>query len=530
MGICDSAQNQSHLHNNNNNSTSTSQKKEQLNTEPQINPANASSINESIQIVNRLSEKSKFADINKYITITDVFLGKGATGIVREGTNLKGEKFAVKTVWKADVDQNECFKREIDITLELNNENVIHCEEIYEDNSAIHFVLELISGGDLFDHIIHSSNRKLSENEAIDLLQQILSALHYLHDEINIVHRDIKPENFLMYNRNGKNYLKLIDFGFAEYCKPNEFMKEQLGTPQYAAPEIFEEKPYTNKVDIWSTGVVLYNMINGMQPFSSNINTIKEQVLTREIDFSGFTNPGLKELCQSMLERDPNKRCNAFQALDKLKLIGGGSCTDQTVPSNFIPNIQNIMVILNDRALTDELRNLFLDKLSYLDIVKVFKDFKNTSEQNDKDLNDMMTGTIYMKAGQLIDKSLELNYLKEDFKNQLKQFKESKGKDKLMRQMINVSKFFITALESKKFIRKQRCLNTFKNYDKNKGYLTYYQINQIFIDKTKKENLKNLYNQNSKIYFEDFYQMWNKYDGVVYDEELTYKSKKNLLK
>ena len=529
MGICDSAQNQSHSHNNN--STSTSQKKEQTNIEQQNNPANSYSLTEPIQIVNRLSEKSKFADINKYISITDVFLGKGATGIVREGTNSKGEKFAVKTVWKADVDQNECFKREIDITLELNNENVIHCEEIYEDNSAIHFVLELISGGDLFDHIIHSSNRKLSENEAMDLLQQMLSALHYLHDEINIVHRDIKPENFLMYNKNGKNYLKLIDFGFAEYCKPNEFMKEQLGTPQYAAPEIFEEKPYTNKVDIWSTGVVLYNMINGMQPFSSNINTIKEQVLTREIDFSGFSNQGLKELCQSMLERDPNKRLSAFQALEKLNLIGGGNISDQTVPSNFIPDIQKIMVILNDRALTDELRNLFLDKLSYLDIVKVFKDFKkNSIEENDKDLNDMMTGNIYMKAGQLIDKALKLDYLKDDFKNILKQFRDNKGEEKVMRQMINVSKFFITALESKKFIRKQRCLNTFKNYDKNRGYLTYYQINQIFTDKIKKDRLKNSYNQNSKIYFEDFYQMWNKYDDVVYDEELRNKSKKNLLK
>ena len=308
-------------------------------------------------------------------------------------------------------------------------------------------------------------------------------------------------------------------------------MKEQLGTPQYAAPEIFEEKPYTNKVDIWSTGVVLYNMINGMQPFSSNINTIKEQVLTREIDFSGFSNQGLKELCQSMLERDPNKRLSAFQALEKLNLIGGGNISDQTVPSNFIPDIQKIMVILNDRALTDELRNLFLDKLSYLDIVKVFKDFKkNSIEENDKDLNDMMTGNIYMKAGQLIDKALKLDYLKDDFKNILKQFRDNKGEEKVMRQMINVSKFFITALESKKFIRKQRCLNTFKNYDKNRGYLTYYQINQIFTDKIKKDRLKNSYNQNSKIYFEDFYQMWNKYDDVVYDEELRYKSKKNLLK
>ena len=97
-------------------------------------------------IINRLSDRTKFDDINKYLTISDTFLGKGATGIVRIGYNIKNEKYAIKTVWKADVEQNECFKREIDITLELNHENIVKCEEIYEDNSAIHFVLQLIEG------------------------------------------------------------------------------------------------------------------------------------------------------------------------------------------------------------------------------------------------------------------------------------------------------------------------------------------------------------------------------------------------
>ena len=67
-------------------------------------------------------------------------------------------------------------------------------------------------------------------------------------------------------------------------------MTEQIGTPNYSAPEIFEDKPYTNKVDIWSAGIVLYNMINGMQPFSSNEKTLMDQVLHREIDYSGFSN------------------------------------------------------------------------------------------------------------------------------------------------------------------------------------------------------------------------------------------------
>ena len=115
----------------------------------------------------------------------------------------------------------------------------------------------------------------------IDLLSQIFEGLHYLHDELGIVHRDIKPENFLLYNDGHRIKIKLIDFGFATYCKKDETMNEQLGTPQYAAPEIFEQKPYNSKVDMWSVGVVLYNMVKGTQPFSNReIDNIKEHPTT----------------------------------------------------------------------------------------------------------------------------------------------------------------------------------------------------------------------------------------------------------
>ena len=334
-------------------------------------------------IINRLSEKTKYDDINKYLTLSEVFLGRGATGIVREAHNDKGEKFAIKTVWKSDVEQNTFFKKEIEISLTLNHPSIVKCNTIYEDANTIHFVLQLIDGGDLFDHIIHSPNRKLNDNEAMDILEQILQALHYLHDEMGIVHRDIKPENFLMYNDKGRNKIKLIDFGFATYAKNLEFMTEQIGTPNYSAPEIFEDKPYTNKVDIWSAGIVLYNMINGMQPFSSNEKTLMDQVLHREIDYSGFSNNSLKELCQNLLERDSNKRLTAFQALNSLSLIKGSDANQQTIPSSFNPDINKIMFILNnDRALGDELREIFLEFLSIGELQSMYDNLINNNEKD----------------------------------------------------------------------------------------------------------------------------------------------------
>jgi serine/threonine protein kinase len=167
------------------------------------------------RIINRLSDRTKFTDINNDYIISERILGKGATGIVREGKDKKeNKKYAIKTVWKADIEQNECFKKEINISLELNHETIVKCIDIYEDNTSIDLVLEEITGGDLFDHIIHSEDRKLKENEAIDLLYQMLEGLHYLHDEVGIVHRDIKPENFLLYNdtQTHKNRIKLNAF------------------------------------------------------------------------------------------------------------------------------------------------------------------------------------------------------------------------------------------------------------------------------------------------------------------------------
>ena len=468
-----------------------------------------------IPIINRLSKRTKFDDISKYITISEnSFLGKGATGIVREGQNKAGTKYAIKTVRKSDVEKNECFKREIDITLDLNHESVIKCEEIYEDNTSINLVLELINGGDLFDHIIHSKDRKLTEKEAIDILEQILQALHYLHDDLHVIHRDIKPENFLMYNEKGRNRIKLIDFGFACRVQPDEYLTDQLGTPQYAAPEIFEEKPYTTKVDLWSTGIVLYNMINGMQPFSSNVDTIQEQVLHREINFDGFANPKLKSLCMGLLERDATKRYSAIQALSVLALIKEPDASQQTVPSNFNPDIHKIIYILNnDRALGNELRNLFLEHYTLDELLGLMESvLKSEGAEAESGL---LIGKTYMKAAKIINIALNHQFTNESLKKELTAFKEAKGEEKLNKQMINATRFFGTAIECKKFILKQRVWHEFKKYDKKGfGYIVVDEIDKIFTDPVKKGRIISLDKNTKRVPFDMFYKIWNEYEGI----------------
>ncbi len=472
------------------------------------------------RIINRLSKNSKFENINDFYNISQKFLGKGATGIVREAKDKSGKKFAIKTVWKSDIEQNECFKREINISLLLDNEFIVKCQDIFEDNISIHFVLELMEGGDLFDHIIHSEGKKLKENEAVDLLSQILQGLQYLHQEIGIVHRDIKPENFLLCNEGGRNKIKLIDFGFATFCKSEETMTEQLGTPQYAAPEIYKEEPYTNKVDMWSVGVVLYNMIKGTQPFSSK-GDIKEQVLNKQIDFSCFQNPSLKDLCQNLLERNPEHRFNAYQAFQALKLVIDNQQNDGTAIASFKPDINKIINILyNDRTIIEELKNIFLSECTENELEKMYKEIiAMSSDNNNSKISESNFGIIsdklYMKVEKLIEYCNHSNYCSDDLKQRLKKYTDQKVIGKIRKQMINIHRFFITTIESIKFIRKLRVLNEFQKIDKeNYGWISESQLEDYFIDPIKRNNIKTKIEKNQRIEFETFYKISNEYDGI----------------
>ena len=164
------------------------------------------------------------------------------------------------------------LKQEIDILSILDHENVIKCHFIYEDNLSIHFIFDIIKGGDLLEHLMNMPGNRLPENQAQEFFSQILDSLQYIHSQ-NIIHRDIKPENFLIsVSQSSGVRLKLIDFGFSARCNEGQKLNDPVGSPQYMAPEIIKliqtgEGGYDNKVDIWAAGVVLYNMISVRQPF-----------------------------------------------------------------------------------------------------------------------------------------------------------------------------------------------------------------------------------------------------------------------
>jgi calcium-dependent protein kinase len=205
----------------------------------------------------------------------------------------------------------------------MNHPNILGIKEVYEDLKNIWIIMEYCEGGDLFDFITKSPQGKLDDLNTIDIILQILNALNYLHNQVSICHRDIKPENFLItINEQNRPIPKLIDFGIAQYIHTGEKMQGKTGTVSYMAPEILLKGIYDEKVDVWSAGIILYNMITGSKPFSDENEEIKKtQIINRPINFGIIRNNDLRELCQEMLERDPEKRVDAKTALEKAKII-----------------------------------------------------------------------------------------------------------------------------------------------------------------------------------------------------------------
>ncbi|KAM7265576.1 hypothetical protein ACFE04_003259 [Oxalis oulophora] len=186
----------------------------------------------------------------------------------------------------------------------------------YEDSVAVHVVMELCEGGELFDMI--TKKGKYSEREAAGLARTIVGVIEACHS-MGVMHRDLKPENFLFVNKDEDSALKAIDFGLSIFFKPGDVFSDVVGSPYYVAPEVLK-KSYGPEADVWSAGVILYILLAGVPPYwGESEDDIFEEVLHGSLDLSSDPWPKIsesaKDLVRKMLIRNPKKRISAHQVL-----------------------------------------------------------------------------------------------------------------------------------------------------------------------------------------------------------------------
>ncbi|XP_012277318.1 calcium/calmodulin-dependent protein kinase type 1-like isoform X2 [Orussus abietinus] len=227
-------------------------------------------------------EKSPSVD-DKYVL--KELLGTGAFSEVRlaESKEKPGQMFAVKIIdKKALKGKEDSLENEIKVLRRLTHPNIVQLLETFEDKHKVYLVMELVTGGELFDRIVEKGS--YTEKDASGLIRQVLEAVDYMHEQ-GVVHRDLKPENLLYYSQDEDSKIMISDFGLSK-MEDSGIMATACGTPGYVAPEVLAQKPYGKAVDVWSIGVISYILLCGYPPFyDENDVNLFAQILKGEFEF-----------------------------------------------------------------------------------------------------------------------------------------------------------------------------------------------------------------------------------------------------
>ncbi|EER92495.1 hypothetical protein BDA96_01G452300 [Sorghum bicolor] len=239
-------------------------------------------------------------------------IGSGAYSQVWLGRHrARGTEVAVKEIAMERLSNKlrESLLSEVDILRRIRHDNVIALHDSIKDHGRIYLILEYCRGGDL--HAYLQRHRRVSEKVAKHFIRQLASGLQMLRDN-NVVHRDLKPQNILLVENNENSLLKIADFGFAKFLQPFALAETLCGSPLYMAPEVMQAQKYDAKADLWSVGVILYQLVTGIPPFNGDnqIQLLKNILRTREIRFPSDCelSHGCIDLCRKLLRLNSVER------------------------------------------------------------------------------------------------------------------------------------------------------------------------------------------------------------------------------
>ena len=253
--------------------------------------------------------KNKTVTLGNY-KIRKKSIGKGSFSKIYIGNSiLTGEQIAVKIIKKANVKNENTILREIKIMSTITHKHILCLLDVLVSNNKYYLIMEYCNLGDLKEYMKH---RDLNEKELKYYMTQIRDGMWELHKN-NIIHRDLKPQNILVTDN---DCLKISDFGFAKSYNPDTDLQQTMcGSPLYMAPEILEQKKYTDMVDLWSIGVIMYELYFNKVP----VNGANIIDLIKNIRRFKFNPPKNKtDSCSSnciilmkhLLKINTNKRCS----------------------------------------------------------------------------------------------------------------------------------------------------------------------------------------------------------------------------
>nr|XP_027199848.1 calcium/calmodulin-dependent protein kinase type 1-like [Dermatophagoides pteronyssinus] len=301
--------------NNNNNNKNSHNTNDQQQQQQQQKKTSSTTTTTTSMIGGKTNPMPKVED--KY-EIKDL-LGTGAFSQVYLAQNHNDplQMVAIKCIdKKALKGKEDSLDNEIKVLRKLKHKNIVQLVETFEDRNKVYLVMELVTGGELFDRIVEKGS--YTEKDASLLIKQILEAVDYMHSQ-GVVHRDLKPENLLYYSQSEDSKIMISDFGLSK-MEESGVMATACGTPGYVAPEVLAQKPYGKSVDVWSIGVIAYILLCGYPPFyDENDANLFAQILKGDFEFDSpywdDISDSAKDFIRHLICVDVSKRYTCKDAL-----------------------------------------------------------------------------------------------------------------------------------------------------------------------------------------------------------------------
>ncbi|XP_047027437.1 serine/threonine protein kinase OSK1-like isoform X1 [Helicoverpa zea] len=256
-------------------------------------------------------------DVNEfYEMLSEIGRGKfGTVYLCRERST--GLELAAKLVSVSRRDERRNVEREVDVMRRLRHPRLIQLYDAYEWGKYMCVVLELITGGELFERVI-DEDFVLTERACTVFMRQICEGIEFVHRQ-NILHLDMKPENILCLTKQG-NRIKIIDFGLARFYDPEKKLQVLFGTPEFVAPEVVNFDQIGYGTDMWSVGVICYVLLSGLSPFmgETDIETMANVTVAKyDFDDEAFNeiSDDAKDFIQKLLVKDKESRPGATECL-----------------------------------------------------------------------------------------------------------------------------------------------------------------------------------------------------------------------
>ena len=499
----------------------------------EVNPEFLNKIKERLLKVSPTVKMGLEHECNKsdFFRCGDYCIGKGAFGEVWKVNHKKtNEIYVIKVL---DKERSKLLKiidhlnLEIEIMYKLHHPHIIQLINHFEDDDNFFMIMPYASRGQLYTLL--KQNTKFDQKMTSQFLREIISAVKYLHEH-NIIHRDIKPENILL----DQNYrIKLCDFGWSNYCSPNEKRKTFCGTREYISPEMIKKLPHDHRVDIWSIGVLLFECLAGYPPFTgANDSEVFRRINQLKIKWPIDFPPLAKNLVMKILKINPEERPSL----------------DEILKHSWFNHTPLLRPILQNK-LTNERKILESHLVNYLPnesevkekLDLIFPDLQGHNKNEENKYNETINEDIKRKENiikmkeiynsisknfYLIDENKNDNNKKEKNENEIKEINELKAehekeKEQLNRVIINLNKK-IKDLENEN--------NTYKNENlKLKEEISKYndiQEKEKIIESQKIELFNEIEKKNNNIL-----EMKSKYNLINiekerYEKELASKEKK----